>query len=307
MTGKSKKSKLSLKTNKDGAKKTQTILDMFKRQTSKSNISYKIETTQDSEVIVLEDDPVPSCLDKNSDGSESQDVSSIKSEIDYNVKKVDEPNNCLTSNDGCKDVEKIIDHPNKKPKIEQFSNDIDNSSKLSKGDSLVIDCKPNEDKDQKAKSNGTLSSNSKVVTTYNGKQKSILGKRSQEVSESGDLETSRKRSKLVSLKDGAVSDERDSRVSGCDTNLIDFHESIDDCIENTASKSSKVINSDENDVDNNSDVGPSYKTPYYLNNFKTVLESVFEDETNLDLFNNEDKEIIETFKALSGNLFFLNV
>jgi len=45
-----------------------------------------------------------------------------------------------------------------------------------------------------------------------------------------------------------------------------------------------------------------YRIPYYLENFRTIMTTVLEDEDNRNLFNEEDKTFVSTFDNLSGML-----
>ena len=57
------------------------------------------------------------------------------------------------------------------------------------------------------------------------------------------------------------------------------------------------------DLDN--DPNPEFRTPYYLENFRTVLNTVLEDEHNVNLYNSDDMDVISTFNELSGELKYI--
>jgi hypothetical protein len=48
-----------------------------------------------------------------------------------------------------------------------------------------------------------------------------------------------------------------------------------------------------------------FRTPYYLENFRTVLNTVLEDEHNVNLYNSDDMDVISTFNELSGELKYI--
>lgn len=57
------------------------------------------------------------------------------------------------------------------------------------------------------------------------------------------------------------------------------------------------------DLDN--DPNPEFRTPYYLENFRTVLNTVLEDEHIVKLYNSDDMDVISTFNELSGELTYI--
>lgn len=44
------------------------------------------------------------------------------------------------------------------------------------------------------------------------------------------------------------------------------------------------------------------RTPYYLENFRTIISAVLSYEDNAKLFNADDKQFINVFEELSGKL-----
>lgn len=44
-----------------------------------------------------------------------------------------------------------------------------------------------------------------------------------------------------------------------------------------------------------------FRTPYYLENFRTIISDVLSYEDNAKLFNDEDRKFIDIFKELTGN------
>lgn len=44
-----------------------------------------------------------------------------------------------------------------------------------------------------------------------------------------------------------------------------------------------------------------FQTPYYLENFRTIISDVLSYEDNAKLFNDEDRKFIDIFKELTGN------
>ena len=44
-----------------------------------------------------------------------------------------------------------------------------------------------------------------------------------------------------------------------------------------------------------------FRTPYYLENFRTIISDVLSYEDNAKLFNDEDRKLIDIFKELTGN------
>ncbi|ESP00585.1 hypothetical protein LOTGIDRAFT_157864 [Lottia gigantea] len=61
---------------------------------------------------------------------------------------------------------------------------------------------------------------------------------------------------------------------------------------------SQNLAEEENEEENGKE---GYKVPYYLENFTTILNSVMEDESNVNLFNKADVKVIDQFRILSEN------
>lgn len=72
-------------------------------------------------------------------------------------------------------------------------------------------------------------------------------------------------------------------------------------VKSNSSESSVVDESSQQneDIDIDEDKSSEFRTPYYLENFRTVLSTVFEDENNIKLYDREDMEVISTFNELS--------
>ena len=88
----------------------------------------------------------------------------------------------------------------------------------------------------------------------------------------------------------------------CEDKIIsyDAKESVD------ASESVVAVTNDE-PVDAEELTKETYSTPYYLENFEYILSSVMADDTNAELFNDEDKKIIDKYKNLTGTMYIAQI
>ena len=56
----------------------------------------------------------------------------------------------------------------------------------------------------------------------------------------------------------------------------------------------------DNDTEAATEEGTQFTEPYYFNNFETILSTVLQDESNAQLFNDEDRIVLNKYNLLSG-------
>lgn len=119
-----------------------------------------------------------------------------------------------------------------------------------------------------------------------------------ENSKSNPVLTSKKKQKIISHHDSERKLSREKPAQSLSQKVNDTAiNSLDD------DEHSQQVGDGNEDEDKSSE----FRTPYYLENFRTVLKTVFGDKNNSKLYNSDDMEVISTFNGLSGTLIYFEL
>lgn len=254
----------------------------------------------------------PDCLDKISDKSETGEYVHKLNPKKSNTVRVSEDKDIITGEDGDSLGEEKDDIVNESSQKEN-QNNPDRSRKTKRRLNL-----------RKRKSDTLLEEeSSKISKTEKKGEKSHMDKSQDQHSCSHDKHNSDDGIKMeitaesggqgeCSLENKDPSDRRDCKTeNGHMLNTQPFQSVKEEpctskspnykLIKSNSTEPSVVDESSQQneDIDIDEDKSSEFRTPYYLENFRTVLTTVFEDENNIKLYNSEDMDVISTFNELS--------
>ncbi|XP_005094132.1 fanconi-associated nuclease 1 [Aplysia californica] len=332
MKGK-KKSKLSLsKSKRDDDDKVQTISDMFRKQKTEnvkklSKFSAALDANEDDDVICVEDEDEcvspyfkKKTISKDEEGTSSSKLTT-KKVMSLEKRLQMDSNKSASSVAYSESDRKTIPSISGVKKDVTVSDDFEASEKLS--DSVVTasaERKSNKmrlslgKRNRETDSEEFFPSSVKLVKNNDGQTAStteksvIIDEGKEKFVEYNSVNIDPVSVQTLSSQCSKSSNEN-SKVS---SPMASHDESVSvDNAKGSApvddAKRSALLSKSNNDErkeereegEEDSTKEMSYRLPYYLENFETILKSVMEDDSNYDLFNKEDKETIESYHCLS--------